>query len=225
MKQKLLLKTMLLLFALIAGSSSAWAGDPETIWSENFNGLAANATPYDYHRHKSTDYYQKECFSNQRYLQSAIEMYNMDNTDLLDTAFPGQEFEKYHKLLVEKKYLKNYLTSKGNICSYGFVDMTSSGGVFCKTHGTTASNINEDPIYPKVDSLSEKPYFEKYINLQNAMREESKILKNKSTNHFDIFQLLFDDPKIPGFLLVITIAYACISSIISKTKNNNQQKN
>ena len=45
MKQKLLLKTMLLLFALIAGSSSVWAGDPETIWSENFNGLAANATP------------------------------------------------------------------------------------------------------------------------------------------------------------------------------------
>ena len=40
-----LLKTMLLLFALIAGGSSAWAGDPETIWSENFNGLAANATP------------------------------------------------------------------------------------------------------------------------------------------------------------------------------------
>ena len=45
MKQKLLLKTMLLLFALIAGSSRVWAGDPETIWSENFDGLAANAKP------------------------------------------------------------------------------------------------------------------------------------------------------------------------------------
>ena len=45
MKQKLLLKSMLLLFALIAGSSSVWAGDPEVIWSENFDGLSANATP------------------------------------------------------------------------------------------------------------------------------------------------------------------------------------
>ena len=43
MKQKLLLKTMLLLFALIAGNSSAWA--QTTIWSENFDGLEANATP------------------------------------------------------------------------------------------------------------------------------------------------------------------------------------
>ena len=43
MKQKLLLKSMLLLFALIAGNSSAWA--QTTIWSENFDGLAADATP------------------------------------------------------------------------------------------------------------------------------------------------------------------------------------
>jgi hypothetical protein len=45
MKKALLTKLMLLLCALIAGSSSVWAGDPETIWSENFDGLAANAKP------------------------------------------------------------------------------------------------------------------------------------------------------------------------------------
>ena len=38
-----LLKTMLLLFALIAGSVSTWG--QTTLWSENFDGLAANATP------------------------------------------------------------------------------------------------------------------------------------------------------------------------------------
>ena len=43
--KKLLQRTMLLLCALIAGSTSLWAGDPETIWSENFDGLAANAKP------------------------------------------------------------------------------------------------------------------------------------------------------------------------------------
>ena len=40
MKQKLLLKTMLLLFALIAGSSSVWA--QTTIWSEDFTGATAD---------------------------------------------------------------------------------------------------------------------------------------------------------------------------------------
>lgn len=43
MKQKTLLKTMLLLCALIVGYGSAWG--QVTIWSENFDGLAANATP------------------------------------------------------------------------------------------------------------------------------------------------------------------------------------
>lgn len=45
MKKLLLMKTMLLLCALIVGSSSVWAGDQITIWSENFDGLAAEATP------------------------------------------------------------------------------------------------------------------------------------------------------------------------------------
>lgn len=45
MKKALLTKLMLLLCALIAGSSSVWAGDPEIIWSENFDGLSANTTP------------------------------------------------------------------------------------------------------------------------------------------------------------------------------------
>lgn len=42
--KKLLLNSFFLLCALIVGTS-AWATDPITIWSENFNGLSENATP------------------------------------------------------------------------------------------------------------------------------------------------------------------------------------
>lgn len=43
-KLNLLFKSLFLLCALIVGSS-AWAGEPVVIWSEDFSGLAANATP------------------------------------------------------------------------------------------------------------------------------------------------------------------------------------
>jgi hypothetical protein len=44
--KKLLLKSMLLLCALIAGSLEGWADNNDvTIWAEDFTGLAANATP------------------------------------------------------------------------------------------------------------------------------------------------------------------------------------
>ena len=47
MKQKLLLKSMLLLFALIAGSSSVWAQAPvnTVLWSEDFSGFDNNVDP------------------------------------------------------------------------------------------------------------------------------------------------------------------------------------
>ena len=47
MKQKLLLKSMLLLFALIAGSSSVWAQAPvnTVLWSEDFSGFGNNVDP------------------------------------------------------------------------------------------------------------------------------------------------------------------------------------
>ena len=44
--KKLLLKSTLLLCALIAGSLSSWADSNDvTIWAEDFTGLAADATP------------------------------------------------------------------------------------------------------------------------------------------------------------------------------------
>ena len=47
MKQKLLLKTMLLLCALIAGSSSVWATDPTVLFHETFGNNENNARAWD----------------------------------------------------------------------------------------------------------------------------------------------------------------------------------
>lgn len=45
MKKALLLKPMLLLFALIVGSSSVWADEVLTLWSEDFSSYSANDVP------------------------------------------------------------------------------------------------------------------------------------------------------------------------------------
>ena len=45
MRKHFLLKTMLLLCALIVGSSSAWADEVVTLWSEDFSSYEANDVP------------------------------------------------------------------------------------------------------------------------------------------------------------------------------------
>lgn len=180
--------------------------------------LACNAKPNHYKKPNPNREYQLECFKNQRYLQGAAEMYNMDNEVMLDTAFPGEEFEAYHKLLVQKKYLNNYITPRDNICSYGFVDLKGSGSVFCKIHGTIDSKDFDAPIYPEVDSLSEKPYCEDYKNLKEQMRRESRKAINQIKNKMT-FVSLIDEPVIPSVLLVILLAYSAFSWFSSKKQS------
>jgi prepilin-type N-terminal cleavage/methylation domain-containing protein len=63
--------------------------------------LSTLATPYDYHRPNPKRAIQKQCFSNQRLLQGAIEMYNMDHSIMLDKAFPGYEADYAIRTLEE----------------------------------------------------------------------------------------------------------------------------
>ena len=181
--------------------------------------LACNAKPNHYKKPNPNKEYQLECFKNQRYLQEAAEMYNMDNAEILDTAFPGEEFEAYHKLLVQKKYLNNYITPRNNICSYGFVDLMGSGSVFCKIHGTIDSKDFDAPIYPEVDSLSEKPYCEYYKNLIDQMRNESRKIRKRIQNKMNLEYLLLEEPMVPSFLLLMTLAYSAFSWLKSKKKS------
>lgn len=185
------------------------------------------ARPYDYHRPKPYEAIQKQCFSNQRILQGAIEMYNMDNSIKLDKAFPGFESDDAIRTLEENGYLKKFNESNKDICSYGFVDMSYSGRVFCVYHGTTKSKLDEEPIYPEIASGSEKPYYEDYNNLKNSMRVESQNLNSKISKELSrkiyFEDLLFCSPLIPGTLLAITIIAAIVTALLSSGKKEDSQ--
>ena len=55
MKQKLLLKTLLLLCALVAGSSSSWATDPTVLFHESFGNNQHSNGSYTSKQNKSKD--------------------------------------------------------------------------------------------------------------------------------------------------------------------------
>lgn len=170
-------------------------------------------------RPSRSEVYLSECIHNQAVLQNALNSYDMDNTDMLDTAFPGEEFEASQKLLVQKHYLKEYITPRNKFCSYGFVDYCGSGDVFCKIHGSLLlPRNNDEPIYPEVASLSEKPYCEYYKNLKVEMKNESQIVRNSIGNKFSLVKFLAN-PLIPFIFLVITFVYCAFDMIKSKKQS------
>ncbi len=77
----------------------------------------------------------KACFANQRVLLGAIEMYNMDNTPMMDSdpVTLKIDIEK----LVEMKYLKGGISKPETTCEYcgGPESLTGSGKIFCVCHG------------------------------------------------------------------------------------------
>ena len=89
--------------------------------------LAAMAVPTP-HRHHGYNR-ERACFSNQRVLQGALEMYNMDVSEMMtkldiDTLVKG----KYLKVSPQKPEIDcNYL-------SIG--DLTGNGMIYCERHGT-----------------------------------------------------------------------------------------
>ena len=117
---------------------------------------------------------QKACFSNQRVLQGAIEMYNMDCSVMMQTALPNGDFGDHEELLVREKYLKDFLTLPEEDCAYGFIDMDGDGKVFCKKHGTTATKDMDKPIIPEYDKSLEKPFSYTYIETKKRIQREKK---------------------------------------------------
>ena len=80
---------------------------------------------------------EKMCFSNQRVIQGAIEMYNMDvETQMRELNDKAQE------ILLEGKYIKGKeplvcpeTSERGQYLSIG--DITENGFIFCTYHGNT----------------------------------------------------------------------------------------
>ncbi|HQG27746.1 MAG TPA: VIT domain-containing protein [Candidatus Ozemobacteraceae bacterium] len=77
----------------------------------------------------------KACYANQRVLLGAIEMYNMDNTTMMDRdpVTLGIDVEK----LVKMSYLKGGLSKPEPTCDYrgGPQSILGSGTIFCVCHG------------------------------------------------------------------------------------------
>lgn len=76
---------------------------------------------------------QKACFSNQRVLMGAIEMYNMDNNNMISTHADGFGNAEGDAL---RPYLKGAITNPETGCSLEGADLDKQGVVCCTYHGT-----------------------------------------------------------------------------------------
>ena len=179
--------------------------------------LAAMAVPNIHH--VRTDPTQKPCINNLRVLEGAIEMYNMDNTVMMDTALPGKDYEDHESILLEHRYLKNPLEPPSPDCSYGFVDFCASGTVFCKKHGTIESRYSDKIIIPEYDTKLEKPFSQYYLNFRyDVLEKQRKEAKRKEFND-RVKSFLFSPTFIVTILIIVTVFTSMISAK-KKTKQN-----
>ena len=79
---------------------------------------------------------QKACFANQRVILGAIEMYNMDNKEML--KFIRDSDVRDGGILPEQKYLKSGIVNPEPGCFYSSIgDLTEmTGKITCKIHGS-----------------------------------------------------------------------------------------
>ena len=172
-----------------------------------------------YHTHRGSARL-KACFSNQRIIQGAIEMYNMDNTIPIETALPGEAFERCEELLIKDKYLKNYIELVDSDCSYGFFDIVGSGTIFCKKHGSCElyyqKHNSDDIAMPSYDNSLEIPFSHQYLEKRNKRIKEKEMRDFSNRVYSNIFNVLFS--PVTGLLLGVALIAA---DIIKSVKNEN----
>ena len=150
---------------------------------------------------------QSECFKNQRVLNNAVEMYNMDYSVMMDTVLPGRDFEDFEEILIDKKYLNEYLPLANTNCAYGIINITNDGYVFCKNHGTYTSKDRENPTFPEYDKKLEIPFSPKYINrINDTKRRIEREQLSEKIKKFLISPLFFIGIGVL-FVFVSIIAY------------------
>ena len=133
--------------------------------------LAAMAVPT--RRYGRPNNREKACFSNQRVLQGAIEMYNMDVVTMM-----RELDDKAQKILIEEKYIKSKdplvcpETSKsGKYCSIG--DISENGLIYCSYHGNLEGiKITPDMTYQEYIKEKERIKKEKEQELIEEKRKE-----------------------------------------------------
>ena len=83
---------------------------------------------------------KKACYSNIRVLLGAVEMYNMDNSVMME-ELNNDNVEK----LINSRYLKDKPTPpESEKCKYFGYDLIGSGTIFCVYHGDLDGKIKGD---------------------------------------------------------------------------------
>lgn len=80
---------------------------------------------------------QKACYSNIRVILGALEMYNMDHSQMHDSLADADCTTGY---LVTDGYLKTAVTKPETGCSYSGSNLTGNGLISCAVHGTIEEN-------------------------------------------------------------------------------------
>lgn len=78
---------------------------------------------------------EKACYANMRVILGAVEMYNMDNTDMIDSLSDSDATDE-NGILVQNKYLKSPISRPESGCYYSGDQLSENGRIECKEHGT-----------------------------------------------------------------------------------------
>ena len=90
---------------------------------------------------------QKACFSNQRVLQGAVEMYNMDHDVMLHEVNEGViELLKKGKYIKDNHFFCPTKNEPGHYLSQG--DLCEDGVIYCDYHGSVAGDGNGPIVSP-----------------------------------------------------------------------------
>ena len=153
----------------------------------------------------------KACFSNQRVIQGAVEMYNMD--------VPTMMHQLDLKILIEEKYLKSEPSKPETTCEYTNVgDLAANGFVICKYHGDV-----ERLVYSEFFDKNEYEQYEKLP--QNATDEDIRLNSRRISEEREIHRKKVERrEKIKNLIIIICIPLAIILLIIavapSRKKSN-----
>ena len=154
---------------------------------------------------------QNECLSNQRVLQGAIELYNLDQPTLIMNVYPGLDYERCEKTLLDTKYLKNPILPTYEGCSYGYIEIDYHDTIFCKIHGSLESSTSQKELsVPEYDKSLEIPFSPDYKDYRNKIIDEKTREKRLNDLKKELGQYF------PKFLIILYFSFALISHIAGK---------
>lgn len=163
---------------------------------------------------------EMECFSNQRVLYGAIEIYNMENSKKIETAFPGLDYENCEKELLDTKYMKKRLEPSYKGCSYGYISQNGSDTVFCTIHGPVKLKRYDKPVVPEYNKSLEKPFSNSYNNFrEEIINKKTKELKFKNFMENTLPKFIAS-PYYIGFIITFVIIGEIIAFKTKKKKSS-----